>query len=70
MINSKQVLTLAEQVALSIKGSILDGLIGPGDQLQGEYVLSTSFGVSRPTIRQALDILYDEKILVVKRGRG
>ncbi|BAE86393.1 FadR/GntR family transcriptional regulator [Desulfitobacterium hafniense] len=70
MINSKQVLTLAEQVALSIKDSILDGLIGPGDQLPGEYELSTSFGVSRPTIRLALDILYDQKILVVRRGRG
>jgi len=69
MIYSKQVLTLAEQIAVSIKDSILDGIIGPGDQLPGEYELSTLFGVSRPTIRQALDILYDQKILVIKRGR-
>lgn len=70
LFNSAKVLTLAEQIAEQIKLAILDGVIQPGRQLPGEFDLSERFKVSRPTIRQALDILCNQKIVEVKRGRS
>ncbi|GAB6037892.1 GntR family transcriptional regulator [Fundidesulfovibrio butyratiphilus] len=42
----------------------------PGDKIPGESELARMFGVHRMTVRQAIDKLVGDHILVRKRGRG
>ena len=48
---------LYEEVAEQIKQAIFDGVLKPGDSLPSERDLCESFGVGRPTVREALRIL-------------
>jgi GntR family transcriptional regulator len=41
-----------------------------GGRLPSEHALCAEFGVSRPTVRQALDVLTEEGCLTRRRGRG
>jgi DNA-binding FadR family transcriptional regulator len=63
------VLTAPQQVAAAIKQDILDGTVKPGDRLPAEQELASLFGVSRPTVRTALQELCQNQILTVRRGR-
>jgi DNA-binding FadR family transcriptional regulator len=47
-----------------IRGELAEGQLLPG----GEQQLLTEFGVSRPTVREAIRILESESLLVVRRG--
>lgn len=58
-----------QQIASSIKQSILDGQLKPGDRLPSEERLAAMFGVSRPTAREALRTLRADHVLVSSRGR-
>jgi DNA-binding FadR family transcriptional regulator len=49
-----QVLRPRAQVEMQIKEAILSGQFAPGDKLPPETQLAEQFGVSRPTIREAL----------------
>ncbi|MBI4806044.1 MAG: GntR family transcriptional regulator [Desulfovibrio sp.] len=42
----------------------------PGDKIPNESELSTMFGVHRMTVRQAIDKLVSDHMLVRKRGKG
>ena len=42
----------------------------PGDRLPSEAELCERFGVSRMTVRQALQVLANEHLLVRRRGEG
>jgi GntR family transcriptional regulator len=46
------------------------GDLGPQEKLPSEWELAEQFGVSRMTVRQALDRLADEHMLVRRRGAG
>lgn len=46
-----------ERIASSIRDSVLSGELGPGDRLPPETELARRFGVSRPTLREALKAL-------------
>ncbi len=59
-----------QQIASTIKESILDGTLPAGARLPTEQRLTEMFGVSRPTLREALRELRAAKILVAKRGRN
>lgn len=61
---------LSHEVADHIKMLIQDGQLNPGDKLPGELELTQLFGLSRPTIREAIHTLVSRNILVVRRGRG
>lgn len=50
----RQVLRPREQVEQQLREAILGGLFAPGDKLPSETELAKQFGVSRPTIREAL----------------
>jgi len=56
-------------VADRLRGAIMRGTFPPGTQL-GEVELSTRLGVSRGPLREAMQILVAEGLLVSERNRG
>lgn len=62
--------TLADQVATSIKESILAGEWEPGEVLPTEPELSEQFGVSRAVIRDATRMLAARGLVESQHGRG
>ena len=58
----------AQLVADEIRASIVTGRLAPGDDLPVERDLIERFGVSRPTVREALRILETERLVEVTRG--
>ena len=59
---------LYEEVAEQIKQAIFDGILKPGDRLPSERDLCETFGVGRPTIREALRILSIMGLVEIKTG--
>ncbi|HEC23289.1 MAG TPA: GntR family transcriptional regulator [Chloroflexi bacterium] len=49
---------------------IVEGELSPGDRLPPETELAKTFGVSRMTLRQALDNLVRDGLLMRQRGKG
>jgi DNA-binding FadR family transcriptional regulator len=58
----------AELVATEIRNAILAGSLRPGDRLPPENALMSTFGVSRPSLREALRLLEAEELLDIRRG--
>ncbi|MGS0684496.1 GntR family transcriptional regulator [Nakamurella sp. GG22] len=63
-------LPLYHQLARRIQGAIETGELPPGSSLGNEILLAQRFGVSRPTMRHAIQTLVDNGLLVRKRGVG
>jgi DNA-binding FadR family transcriptional regulator len=61
---------LSHEVADHILMLIQDGQLKPGDKLPSEQELTHLFGLSRPTIREAIHSLVAQNILDVAHGRG
>src|SRR2546428_7670531 len=55
---------------LQIAEALRDHLRGEGERIPSEHQLCAQYKVSRPTIRQALDILVQEGLLYRHAGRG
>lgn len=53
-----------------LKAQILEGRLRPGERLPSESELTEAFGVSRITVRQALNDLQKEGLLVKAHGKG
>lgn len=62
------VLSAPQQIASAITGLILDGSLRPGDRLPSVEAMATQFGVSRPTVREALRQLRTQHVLESSRG--
>ncbi|GAA4197944.1 GntR family transcriptional regulator [Streptosporangium oxazolinicum] len=58
------------QVAEQISEAIRRGDLPPGSRLDNEILLADRLGLSRPTVRQAIQYLVDKGLLVRKRGVG
>ncbi len=58
------------QIADQIRSQIAGGEYALGDQIPTEYELARQLDVSRPTVRQALDLLTREGRLVRIKGSG
>lgn len=58
------------QVARRIEELIESGELGPGSRLENEILLADQLGLSRPTMRQAIQSLVDKGLMVRKRGVG
>jgi GntR family transcriptional regulator len=58
------------QLAERVRGRIADGHYADGSQLPTEEALGREFGVSRITVRSALDRLAAEGVVRRERGRG
>ncbi|GAA1492078.1 GntR family transcriptional regulator [Curtobacterium herbarum] len=61
---------LYHQVASRIEESIRNGAMPPGARLENEIALGERLGLSRPTIRRAIQDLVDKGLLVRRRGIG
>jgi GntR family transcriptional regulator len=58
------------QVARQLEQAIESGVLPPGSRLENEIALAEELGLSRPTMRQAIQYLVDKGLLVRKRGVG
>jgi DNA-binding GntR family transcriptional regulator len=58
------------QVARQIESAIESGELGPGERLENEIGLADRLGLSRPTMRRAIQELVAKGLLVRKRGVG
>ena len=61
---------LYRQLAQHLESAITGGKLAPGDRLDSEGQLSERFGVSRITVRQAIEELARKQLLVRKQGKG
>lgn len=61
---------LYQQLANTLRRWIADGTYRPGDRLPSEAALCEQFGVSRITVRAALDQLVAAGLLWRRRGKG
>src|SRR5918994_5323302 len=58
----------AELVAGTLRRMVGDGQLKEGDYLPNEAELMTHFGISRPTLREAIRVLESERLVEVRRG--
>src|SRR6187431_3158999 len=61
---------LYQQLQRALRGAIENGSIGPDDALPPERDLAEMLGVSRITVRKAIDELVDDGLLIRKQGSG
>lgn len=59
---------LAPGIAERLRNDILNGAFPPGSRLPAETALAASFGVSRPTLREALHRLAAQGFIETRRG--
>lgn len=60
----------SEQVATALQHRIQSAGLGPGDFLGREEDLAAEFGVSRPTLREALKLLASGNLIRASKGPG
>ncbi|MEU5094615.1 GntR family transcriptional regulator [Streptomyces sp. NPDC020996] len=61
---------LYQQVAAAIRAAILSGEFAPESLLPSEAQLMARYGVSRPTVRNAIAALRAEGLIDVRHGKG
>ena len=59
---------VAELVAADIRKRIVAGELRPGESLPPEASMMRSYGIARPTLREALRLLENDQLLTVRRG--
>lgn len=60
---------IASRIAAELRREIVTGKLRPGDRLRNERELQEQFGISRPTLREALRMLEAESLIVITRGQ-
>jgi GntR family transcriptional regulator len=70
MLNSFSPIPLYHQLAHIILDKIRSGEYPPGSRILSEKKLAERYGIGRPTVRQATDLLVRKRILMRKRGSG
>ena len=58
----------AELVARTLRRMVVEGQLKDGDYLPHEAELIAHFGVSRPTLREAVRVLESERLVELRRG--
>jgi GntR family transcriptional repressor for pyruvate dehydrogenase complex len=61
---------LADAVASALEKRILEGSLKPGDRLPAERDLAVELGVSRPSLREAIQRLAAKGLLTTRHGGG
>lgn len=62
--------TLQEQLYNELANQIKSGKFKPGDRIPPELQLSEMYNISRVTVRNAIQQLVEENILIKKHGKG
>ncbi len=70
LVNPNSVVPLYKQILKILSDRIADGVWGPGEKLPPESALMQEFGVSRITVRAAIEELTDSGVLVRSQGKG
>jgi GntR family transcriptional repressor for pyruvate dehydrogenase complex len=68
--NKLQVPRISDAVAASLERRILEGSLKPGDRLPPERELSLELGVSRPSLREAIQKLASKGMVQSRQGGG
>jgi DNA-binding GntR family transcriptional regulator len=58
------------QISQTIEAAIMSGTLPAGSRLENEVTLGQRLGLSRPTVRRAIQELVDKGLLVRRRGIG
>jgi DNA-binding GntR family transcriptional regulator len=61
---------LYHQLAEQLRAAVASGELEPGDAFENELALTQRLGLSRPTVRRAIQELVDLGLLVRRRGLG
>lgn len=61
---------LYHQLAEQLRAAITDGRLDPGDAFENEIAMAERLGVSRPTVRRAIQELVSQGLLLRRRGVG
>ncbi len=70
MLNPQSPLPLYRQLAEILLEGIRSGNYSPGDRIPSEPQLAKDYGIGRPTVRQAIDVLVRQRLLSRRRGSG
>jgi DNA-binding transcriptional regulator YhcF (GntR family) len=60
----------SQQIANLLRAAILTRKFGPGERLPSQNELSDRYGVARETVKSALRVLRDERLIVTRQGSG
>lgn len=61
---------LSDDIVEKLEGMILEGTLQAGERLPAERALAEQFGVSRPSLREAIQKLVAKGVLVSRQGGG
>lgn len=70
MLNTQSPLPLYHQLADILMEGIRSGDYPPGARIPSEPQLAREYGIGRPTVRQAIDVLVRQRLLSRRRGSG
>lgn len=63
-------MTLFEKIATELSDKIRSGVYSSGEELPTEVDLQKMYGVSRTTVRRAIDQLVDDNLVIRRKGVG
>lgn len=69
-LNQADILPLYQQLAEDLRRKIREGVYPEGGQLPTESELSAEYDVSRITVRNAIKLLMEDKLVSSKQGKG
>lgn len=61
---------ISDTIAVELENRILEGSLKPGDRLPAERDLAAEMGVSRPSLREAIQKLVSKGLVVTRHGGG
>ncbi len=70
MVEKLKILRVSDAVASTLEQRILEGSLKPGDRLPAERELAAELGVSRPSLREAIQKLASKGLLNSRQGGG
>lgn len=70
MLNTQSPIPLYHQLADILMTGIRSGDYPPGARIPSEPQLAKDYGIGRPTVRQAIDVLVRKRLLSRRRGSG